>query len=78
MTTAIKSVSVSLEFVKLAEEFHISMSEACRVGISVMLAEMGETKFFNDLNIGRKVKQLSLIVNDLSSKLEAKNVLEKI
>jgi post-segregation antitoxin (ccd killing protein) len=75
MTTAIKSVSVSLEMCELAQKYNISLTEAVRVGISMMLAEAGETKYINKLNVYRKIQQLSGVIEGLINKIENKNVI---
>lgn len=80
MTTAIKSVSVSLEFVELAKKHRISMSEAVRVGISVILAELGETRFLNKTNLGRNVMRMADRLQDMQDKLnkyEEKHVFQQ-
>ena len=78
MTTAIKSVSVSLELISYVEKYKISLSEAVRVGISVILAEMGEPDFLNRVNLGRKVQKLAAIIQDLQTKLEdTQNAVQK-
>lgn len=79
MTTAIKSVSLSLEFAKLAEDYNISLSEAVRVGVAVILAEKGVTEYVNKTNIGRKINNMALVIEGLSRDLEnTKNVLAKV
>ena len=55
MTTAIKSVSVSIEFAELAEKHHLSWTEASRVGMSILLAELGVRDYDNNLNLYRKM-----------------------
>ena len=77
MTTAIKSISLSLGFCALQEKYKISLSEAVRVGLSVMLAEMGEPQFLNRINLGRKVQRMAQVIDDLSKQLEAKHVVPK-
>lgn len=69
MTTAIKSVSVSLDFISLAEKYNISLSEAVRVGLSVILADLGETQFLNRVNLGRKVQALAQLVKEQQEKI---------
>jgi len=75
MTTAIKSVSLSLELCSWVEKYKISLSEACRVGVSVILAELGEHEFLNRVNLGRKVQKMAAIIQELQTKLESTNVL---
>jgi hypothetical protein len=78
MTTAIKSVSVSLELIELLKKYKISPSEAFRVGASLILSENGEPQFINRLNIGRRISNLQEIVKEQQKKLqEYEDVLEK-
>jgi len=78
MTTAIKSISLSLELLTWVEKYKISLSEAVRVGISVMLADLGEHQFLNRVNLGRKVQKMAGIIDEQQTKLEEmQNVLEK-
>lgn len=70
MSTAIKSVSVSLELLPFIEKYKISLSEAVRVGCSVILAEMGEVEYLNKTNLGRKIQRMASMLQDLQAKLE--------
>tara|TARA_Y100000310_G_scaffold215760_1_gene216729 strand:+ start:924 stop:1193 length:270 start_codon:yes stop_codon:yes gene_type:complete len=63
----IKTISISEEFKKLAEEHHISWTEAARVGVSLILAERGVKEYDNKLNIVRKKNALIQHLNDVSS-----------
>ena len=58
MTTAIKSISVSLECANLANEHNLSWSEAARVGMALKLAELGVSDYDNSLNLVRKIALL--------------------
>jgi len=79
MTTAIKSISLSLELLSYVEKFKISLSEAVRVGVSVILADLGEPQFLNRVNLGIKVQNMALIITDLQKKLEVyESVLENV
>jgi len=69
MTTAIKSVSLSLELAHLADTKKLSLSEAVRIGLAVMLYEMGEPTFFNKLNISREIGMLQQNIGKLQTKL---------
>lgn len=53
----IRSVSVSPEYDEKARTNDISLSEAVRVGISILLAEKGIVEYDNSLNIYRKMRQ---------------------
>lgn len=78
MTTAIKSVSVSLELIELLKKYKISPSEAFRVGASILLSEWGEPQFLNKLNIGRKIANMAGIIQEQQKKIEEfENVLAK-
>lgn len=80
MSTIIKSVSISLEMNELIEKYKISPSEAIKVGLSVMLSELGELQYINKLNIGRKLNSAINIIKEQQEKInqyEEKNVLEK-
>lgn len=70
MTTAIKSVSVSLELIELFKKYKISPSEAFRVGASIILSELGEPQFINKLNIGRKISNMAAIIDRQQKKLQ--------
>jgi hypothetical protein len=65
----IRSVSLSYEFDKICRENEISISEATRRGISLMLSEKGIKDYDNDLNIVRRVQEL---------KVKAAEALQKI
>ena len=78
MTTAIHTISLSLELEELLKKYKISPSEAFRVGIATILADLGETQFLNRVNLGRKVLKLSALVKTQQEELEKfKNVVEK-
>lgn len=50
------SVTISPHFYDLAKRYNISFTEALRVGLSLMFAEMGENDYDNNLNLYRKMK----------------------
>jgi len=70
VTTAIKSVSVGLEMLEMAERNKISLSHAVKVGISVLLADAGEEKYINQLNVYRKMAFLSEKLKETTRKIE--------
>ena len=70
MATEIKSISVSKEFADLAREFHLSWSEAAKVGMSVMLGDLGVKKYDNSINLFRKMDHFRRIAEDSLQKLE--------
>ena len=65
----IKSISVSDEFNNLAKDNDLSWSEAARIGMSVLLGDLGIKEYDNKLNLKRKM--------DLF-RLEAENALQKL
>jgi hypothetical protein len=74
MATEIKSISVSRELSKLAEDNKISWSEAARVGMSLILSEKGIDGYDNQLNIFRKLNILREQLEKTSQELfELKN-----
>ena len=66
----IRSVSLSYEFDALCRKYEISLSEAMRVGISLILAERGEADYDNSLNISRKLILLREELERVSNELE--------
>lgn len=56
MTTTITTISISPEFADLAKKHHLSWSEASRIGMSIMLADLGEREYDNKLNLYRKMQ----------------------
>jgi len=73
----IKSISLSPEFEKKVNEYQISLSEAVRVGISVILAEK-DAQMLNPVQVERRFKMLNDIILDLQTKLdEYQNVATK-
>ena len=70
MSSVIKSVSVSFEMEKLIKEYGISPSEAMRVGLSVILSDLGEPQFLNKLNIGRKLMAAQQLLQEQAQKIE--------
>lgn len=78
MTTVIKSVSISLEMEKWLQEYKISPSEAMRVGLSVILSDLGEPQFLNKLNIGRKLSTLTRLLQETQEKLNKYEVLDVV
>lgn len=53
------SVLISNEFYHLCKIHHIKFSEALRVGISLLLAEMNLKEYDNNLNISRRLLLLN-------------------
>lgn len=70
MSTVIRSVSLSLELDNLSRIHNISLSEAARVGMAVLLSERGEPQYLNRTNIGRKVERLAEELNRITEMME--------
>ena len=49
------TVLISPEFNDLRKQYHITLSEAVRVGISILLSEKGITEYDNNLSIVRRM-----------------------
>lgn len=74
----IKSVSTTPHMEDLRKKYKISPSEAYRVGLSVILSEVGEQQFINITNVGRKIQRMAELVNKQAQKLEEyQSVLEE-
>jgi hypothetical protein len=69
MATEIKSISVSKEFADLAREFKLSWSEAARIGISIMLGDLGVSNYDNNINLFRKMRHFQRIAEEASQRL---------
>lgn len=69
MTTAIKSISVSLEFAKLAEDNKLSWSTAAITGMAMMLGDLGLKEYDNQLNLFRKMQAFQKMAQDALQKL---------
>ena len=54
------SVLISPEFNELRKEYKITLSEALRVGLSILLAEKGVREYDNNLNVIRKLNKMRL------------------
>jgi hypothetical protein len=67
----VTTVSVSPEFYKICKDNHISLSEAVRVGISIMLAERDIGEYNNNLNIVRKMLHYKQTAEEALQKLAA-------
>ena len=65
------SVTISEEFYKAARIHNFKFSEALRIGISIMLAEMGEAEYDNNLNFMRKINLLRTQLEKTSQELES-------
>lgn len=64
------SVNVSPEFHNLCREHRIKFSEAMRTGISLILAERGLKDYDNKLNLMRRIKSVTTLLEEKSEELE--------
>lgn len=62
------SVLVSVEFWKLCKQYNIKLSEALRKGISLELAEKGLAEYDNNLNLMRRIRNLTQQLENTSQK----------
>jgi len=81
----IRSVSLSYEFDCLCREHNISLSEAIRIGISVMLGDRGIKDYDNDLNLYRnmqgirhELERVSKEYNELKEKIDLKDNVDNV
>jgi len=75
--TKVVCCSVSKEFHELCKAYDISFSEALRVGISIVLADIGVREYDNNLNSVKKMRffvarseELSKQIEEMKTKLE--------
>lgn len=64
------SIRISPDFWELCRKNNISFSEACRVGISIMLSERGIIEYDNNLNIVRRASKATQMLSEKSQELE--------
>ncbi len=50
------SITMSPEFYEKAKKLNIKISQATRIGLSIMFAEAGEIEYDNRLNVVRKMR----------------------
>jgi hypothetical protein len=50
------SITVSPEFFNLAKKYHLSFTEATRIGLALLFAERGIKEYDNKLNLFRKMQ----------------------
>lgn len=70
----IKCISVSAEFEKLAKQYGLSWSNAARVGMSILLADLNLVDYDNDINV---IRRLRLLAKDSDNKLKQIAELQK-
>jgi hypothetical protein len=69
MVREIKSISVSRELSELASQNKLSWSEAARVGMALLLAELGIQEYDNNLNLYRKMQFFKAELEKISIKV---------
>jgi malate/lactate dehydrogenase len=69
--TIVTSVRISPEFHQLARENGINLTEAVRIGISVILGDKGIKEYDNNLNLFRKMKLFQQELEKVSKEFEA-------
>ena len=74
MATILKSISVSMEYHELAKKYNLSWTEAARIGVSVMLGDLGIKPYDNDLNLKRKVDMLIQEIQHLHKKIDLRKI----
>jgi len=65
----ITTISITPEQKNLATEYHISWTEAARVGMGVLLAERGLQDYDGNLNQSRKIVLLNKKLEETSQEL---------
>ena len=66
----VTSVSLSREMDDLRRKYKISVTEACRVGLSVILSEMNVREYDNNLNVVRKMRNYQKLAEEANQKLD--------
>lgn len=69
--TIIKTISISEEFMNLSREYNISWTNAARVGMSILLADLGVKEYDNQLNLYRRMLLMKSELERVSNELEA-------
>jgi hypothetical protein len=64
------SVTLSPNFWMLAKKHNINISEALRVGLSLMFADLGEQDYDNNLNLYRKMRLFQDEAQRLGAEME--------
>tara|TARA_R100001530_G_scaffold136358_2_gene116685 strand:+ start:282 stop:512 length:231 start_codon:yes stop_codon:yes gene_type:complete len=67
--TQTKCITVSDEFSQLSKENNLSWSEGAKIGMSVMLAELGIKEYDNKLNVYRKMMTFKDLAEKLSQRI---------
>ena len=63
------SITVSPEFFNLAKKYHLSFTEATRIGLSILFAERGIKEYDNKLNLFRKMQQYQKRCEEMGEEL---------
>jgi hypothetical protein len=64
------NTTITTDLKELAEQNNIKMSEALRVGIGVIMADLGDDNYIGGLNVYRKMRRFQELFEDTSRKLE--------
>ena len=64
------SVDIAPKLYELLKKHHIKISEAIRVGISILLAEKGVQDYDNKLTISRKLVKMSQLLDEKCEEIE--------
>jgi hypothetical protein len=72
------STTISKELYEKAKQNNISWAEALRTGMSMLLADLGEGEYDNNLNLFRKMRKFQTEAQEALQKLtEIKDRIEK-
>ena len=67
--TIIKCISITREFDDLAKDHHLSWTEASRIGMGILLADLGVQEYNGNLNQSRKIVLLNKRLEEVSQEL---------
>lgn len=67
------SVTISPRFFELARKYNLNFSEATRIGISIMLGDLGIEEYDNTLNLHKKMKLYRQQLEEKSEEVERLN-----
>lgn len=65
-----KCISISREFEDLADKYRLSWSEAAKIGMGIMLADLGIKEYNSELNLHRKMTMIRQTLEETSKELE--------
>ena len=67
----IKTISLTREQDRMAQEHNLSWTEAARIGMGILLADKGIAEYSGDLNIARKMNIFRLKAEEATQDLNA-------